>query len=172
MSSPASTDPDPPPLRARSRLAAADAIVSALFLMLGVYIAFASVTRYQAFSQGQVGPGVLPLLIGATMILTSGLVLIRLWRAQAAATDADMPTAPELARVAKLLALMVACVTAMPMVGAIVTLGLFVLVETALIEKRGWLLSVMTAVAIPLLLYVFFEVLLGVPLPAGRIGLL
>ena len=74
-------------------------------------------------------------------------------------------------RVAALFTLIVIATAAIPFLGSLTALGLFVLVETLVLEKRGWNLSVATALLIPALLYVFFEALLGVPLPRGVIGL-
>lgn len=152
----------------RARIA--DFVVAALFMGIGVYIAYASLTDYQAFG-GRVGPGVLPFMIGITLVLTSALIMLRL-RRDVAVEDADMPDLIEASRAGSLLALTIVTVLLIPILGAIVTLGLFGLIETTILEKRGWKLGLLTAVTIPLLLYTFFDALLGVPLPSGRLGLL
>lgn len=157
----------------RRRMArVADLIVGTIFMMLGLYVSFVSISQYQALSRGQVGPGVLPLLIGLTLILTSSLIMLRLHREAAAEADIEMPSLVEASRAGALLVLTVVTVILIPVIGALVALGLFGFVETTFLEKRGWRLGLLTAVLIPALLYVFFEAVLGVPLPAGHIGLL
>lgn len=149
----------------------ADAIVAVLFLLLGCYVTFASIVRYGAFEGGQAGPGVLPFLIGVTLMATSALILLKLLRDAPLRDTLEMPPMSAALRVAALFTLIVIATAAIPFLGSLTALGLFVLVETLVLEKRGWNLSVATALLIPALLYVFFEALLGVPLPRGVIGL-
>lgn len=150
----------------------ADAAVAAIFLLLGVYVTYVSLTDLQAFSAGQVGPGVLPFLVGLTLILTSALVL---WKTSAGVTLENLdaiPTLREGMRAGGLFVLMVVCSFLIPILGTLVALALFVIVELYVLERRSLTLTLGTTVAIVLLIYVFFEALLGVPLPHGTIGLL
>jgi hypothetical protein len=150
----------------------ADLVVSGLFMLFGLYVVVSSVTEYDLVDRGQVGPGLLPLMIGLTLILTSGLIMLRLRGGPLVEAHTELPNLREAGRALALLVLILVTVIMMPIVGAIVSLGLFGLIETMVLERRGWRLGMLTALLIPALLYVFFEVVLGVPLPRGELGLL
>jgi hypothetical protein len=105
------------------------------------------------------------------MMLTSGLVMLRL-RREAALEGIEVPSVKEAGRAGALLLLTAVTIVLIPILGTLVSLGLFGFVETAVLERRGWRLGLLTALLIPLLLYLVFEAVLGVPLPAGQIGLL
>lgn len=150
----------------------ADLVVSALFMLLGLYVSVASVTEYDLVDRGQVGPGMLPLVVGLALMVTSAIVMLRLRGGASVETDTELPNLTEAGRALALLILIVVTVVVMPIVGAIVSLGVFGLIETMVLERRGWRLGLLTAVLIPALLYLFFELALGVPLPRGEFGLL
>jgi hypothetical protein len=170
------TDPLPTdslPIETQERRARIlDAAAAVLFLLLGLYVTYASVTEYQAFSEGRVGAGVLPFLVGVTLIITSVLILLRLRHGLAVEAGAEMPTLREASRAGALLLLTIVTVALMPVLGTLVALAGFGFVEVALLERRGWFLGILTAILIPAVLYFFFEAVLGVPLPRGEIGLL
>jgi hypothetical protein len=149
-----------------------DLVVCGLFSLAGCYVTYASIVDYNALSGGQVGPGVLPLAIGLTFILTSALAALRLRRPGILIDPDEIPNATQVGRVVALLTLTVAAVLLMPIIGTLVALGLFALVEVAWLERRGLKLGILTALMLPLALYLLFEAVLGVPLPAGRLGLL
>lgn len=159
-------------LRDERKARLVDLAVAVLFMLLGLYMAYASVVDYKALSQGQVGPGVLPLAIGLTFVLTSALIMLRLREPGLAVDPAEIPSRIEALRVLALVLLTIVTVLLMPVLGTLAALGLFAFVEVALLERRGFRLGVMTALILPALLYLLFEATLGVPLPAGRLGLL
>jgi hypothetical protein len=82
-----------------------------------------------------------------------------------------MPTLREGSRVAVVVALFVATIALMPVLGTLVSLFLFILAETRFVEGRNWLLSLSTAILVPLFVFATFEALLDVALPAGVLGL-
>lgn len=149
-----------------------DLAVCGLFLLVGVYMTYSSIVDYKALSAGQVGPGVLPLAIGLTFILTATLAALRLRRPGILIDPSEIPDGSQVLRVIAFMALTLATVLLMPIIGTLVALAVFALVEVAWLERRGLRLGLLTAIILPVALYLLFEAVLGVPLPAGRLGLL
>jgi putative tricarboxylic transport membrane protein len=155
------------PTGPRDMAQTADGLVCCVFCLLGAYICYSSVMDLQAFSSIQVGSGVIPFLVGALMVLSASAVLFQLRMGRLVAETVEMPTRAEGSRALALLVLTVCTVTIIPLLGMILSLGLFILIELLLLERRGLVLSLATAIILPTGLYLLFQVLLGVPLPAG-----
>ncbi|WDZ76239.1 tripartite tricarboxylate transporter TctB family protein [Ensifer adhaerens] len=149
----------------------ADRIVCGAFCVLGGYICYSSIIDLDAFSQAQLGSGAIPLLVGLLMIASSLAVLFQLRSRRLVSDDVEMPTKAEGLRALSLLALTILAAAMTPLVGLVVALGLFTLIELLVLEKRSLLLSASTAIILPVGLYCLFEVLLGVPMPKGLLGI-
>lgn len=71
---------------------------------------------------------------------------------------------------AKYILLILALALAFPLVGGLLSLGLFVVVEMVWVEKQKWLTSILGGVVAVGIVWGIFVLLLGVPLPAGPLG--
>jgi hypothetical protein len=65
------------------------------------------------------------------------------------------------------LAAMILLVIGTSYVGLYLALFLFVLVYLKLLARQSWLVTVVAAVAVPLAVYLIFELALGVSMPKG-----
>ena len=166
------TAPDAPPeAAANARLnRALEIAVAAAFILVGLVILRQVWVRLPLFDFGQVGPGLLPAIVAVVLIALGAAVIV----AQLSETGVHrvrvMPTGPGAARVLTIIAMFVVTIVVTPYLGMLTTLGLFVLVETWLIERRPFGVCIAAALMFPLFVYLTFDALLGVGLPAGVLG--
>lgn len=148
-----------------------DIVVAALFLLTGIVVLQQVYTELPLIRMRQVGPGMLPFGVGCILVPMGLIVLVQALRGRSPFSGSLMPTLREGSRVAVVTVMLFASIAIMPVLGALATLALFILIELRLVEGRGWLLSAATALLVPLFIYATFEALLGVQLPVGVLGL-
>ncbi len=114
---------------------------------------------------GGPGGGAFPFWLSAVMLLCAGGVLMR----SLAQGGSDAPFFdPETVRSVAAVALaLIAAIALMPILGAYVSLALFLLWYLRIFGGRGWTLTVILTVATPAFLFFFFEVTLKILLPKG-----
>ncbi len=71
----------------------------------------------------------------------------------------------------KYVILVLALAWAFPVVGGLLSMGLFVAIEMVWVEKQRWLTSLVTALVCVAIVWAVFVSLLGIPLPEGPLGL-
>ena len=115
---------------------------------------------------GWLGARLMPLVIG--------LALVGLGAAHLASPPPAAPSSPDVAapgRVALMLALVVLYVTALPWVGFLPATAIFVLIVVRWLGTYSWPATVAVTVVIAGASHVIFLRWLGMPLPAGLLGL-
>jgi putative tricarboxylic transport membrane protein len=141
--------------RAEMLAAAALAIVGALFAWQS--------TRLDLGRVGLPGPGFFPLLLGVMLMVCAGAIGIGQWRSSAGGTV-------ELGHRDVLIT--VACLLAVPLLfeplGAYLTLGLFGGAMLVLVGRVALPLAIAAAVLAMAACWGFFQLLLGLQLPAGQ----
>jgi hypothetical protein len=111
------------------------------------------------------GPGFIPLVLSVGTVVLAGIIGVREW------LQADSAETVALGHrdVLIVFAAMLAVPPLFESLGAYVTLGLFGAVLLALVARTSLLLAAAAAVAGMAACWYFFEVALGLPLPAGWI---
>ncbi len=71
----------------------------------------------------------------------------------------------------KYVLLVLALAWAFSVVGGLLSLGLFVVVEMLWVERQRWLTSLVAAIVSMVIVWLVFVSLLGIPLPAGPLGI-
>ena len=148
-----------------------DIIVAAFFLLIGIVVLQQVYSELPLMRMRQVGPGMLPLGVGCILVVMGFIVLVQGLRGRTVFSGDLMPTLREGSRVAIVVVMLFGSIALMPILGTLVTLAVFIVIELRLVEGRSWLLSTATAVLVPLFIYASFEALLGVQLPVGVLGL-
>lgn len=148
-----------------------DIAIALFFFLMGVVVLQQVYTELPLIRMRQVGPGMLPFGVGCILFVMGLAVLVQSLRGRTAFSGEIMPTLREGSRVAFTIAMLIATIVLMPVLGTLVTLCLFIIAELRFVEGRSWLLSTATAVLVPLFIYATFEATLGVQLPAGILGL-
>ncbi|MCU1508757.1 MAG: hypothetical protein JWQ12_1022 [Glaciihabitans sp.] len=173
--------------------ARADLIAMLFFLVLGVAIIFGAISLKVTNALG-IGPGMFPLVSG---VLIGGLGLvgsisrIRKFRAPASLSSLDADAvAPSLLdegetpleseetfttvnwlRLGLALALVVAFVFIVPVVGFVLALSLLTLGLMKLVARRTWVLSIIVAIGAGALTYFGFGVFLGIHMTGSSLAL-
>ena len=148
-----------------------DFVVAVFFLVLGLIVLQQVWTELPLMRMRQVGPGMLPFGVGCILVAMSLVLIWQNLRGLGVSPGLSMPTVGEGTRVAAVVAMLILTILLAPILGTLATLALFIFLELKLVERRSILLSVSTALLIPLFIYATFEALLGVALPAGMLGL-
>jgi hypothetical protein len=164
-----------PARRRRSPEAVADVVVTVLLLALFVW-------AFLDAGQWSFRAALFPRLVTAAGIALTTLllaqVLLRLWRPAPSpdAGDAD-PDAVEYVfrtagprRWASALGWVAAFFVLLYVTGLYVTAPVFSLLYLRFAGKRTWIFSAIYAIVIAVVLYVAFELALGVPTPSGVVG--
>ena len=148
-----------------------DLVVAVFFLALGLIVLQQVWTELPLVLMRQVGPGMLPFGVGCILVAMSSVLVWQNLRGAGVLPALSMPTVREGSRVAAVVAMLILTIALAPILGTLVTLVVFIFLELKMVERRSTVLSVSTAILIPLFIYATFEALLGVALPAGMLGL-
>jgi putative tricarboxylic transport membrane protein len=137
-------------------------------VLLGVFILLLIPSQIKAVVQGETGmsPSFIPALVAAGLIL-AGLGLL----AKAYFTDTVHPaidvSRAGLLRVLTSLLLLIAYTVLFPLLGFVTASGLCLGVLIIFFGSRSWRKILMSAVLVPIVLWIFFEKLFLIPLPHG-----
>ena len=146
----------------------ADRITAALLLALAVAFSAGALKFYPYSSEGGPGSGFLPFWLGAVMAALALLMLVR--RPRPADAGADwLPRGEERKRVLLVLAVTVAFVALLKVVGMIVGTALYLAVIMRLVGGHRWWVTALVAVAAAGFNWLVFAHWLRVPLPEGML---
>jgi putative tricarboxylic transport membrane protein len=164
------TTPDGP---AAARSLTGPRLVGAVLLLLGIAVLAGAVGIAQGTGFRPVGPGFVPIVIGAGLVVLSIAFLARttlrpdIWLAERAAEEERATSWPTVGGLAVLLAVYA---FALNPVGYIIATALLVPSVARLIGSRRILRDAVVGVAIALGVWFGFTEFLGVRLPAGLLG--
>jgi putative tricarboxylic transport membrane protein len=116
---------------------------------------------------GNPGPGFLPFVLGVMLVVLGLLCAARAFRHRAASASVTLVTSKAFICLA---ALAVAAVAFIPL-GFLPTVAIFLTIQFRVLAGAGWLYSASTAVVATVALWLFFDRLLGLGLPAGIVPL-
>jgi putative tricarboxylic transport membrane protein len=163
----------PPKRRMTERLPAHLAQSALIALGIGVVTESVSLGLWTRLGPG---PGLLPLLLGALLV-----VLAAIWMAQsllAARTARDVAEKAEAAEpldlryIAVVIASLIVLAALLDLIGFQIAMALFLLLHLRWVGHRGWLLSAGLALAGSVGTFVLFDRVLQVPLPLSSLPLL
>ncbi|MPZ60509.1 MAG: hypothetical protein GEU93_04270 [Propionibacteriales bacterium] len=148
----------------------ADAVSGGILAVFGVFVLFQSL-QLRFYIEGVPGPGFFPALLGIALMVTGvALVVTRLRTPRGTAEEFRLPGRHEAMRSLGLWVAVMAAALLVGSLGFLLTMFLLVAVILFVIERRRGLSSVITAIAVPLLVWLLFAELLQVRLPAGPFG--
>lgn len=170
---------------------------SIVLALLGIGAVIGGIGYGVIEEDGLIGPGFLPTLAGGLVaIFAIGDVVGRL-RARPSMSEAELILGPEAGEViaeevaaesdidifgrtqkqrsrmlVAVLAILVATLLLVPLLGFIISFALMLLAIAILVEKRKWLPALAVTTSALVVTYLIFVVLLRVPLPQGLIGII
>lgn len=150
-----------------------DLVVAGVILIFGVaYLAGALAINEPSTSYSAVGPRFFPVLIGVGMLLSGVWLGVQTWRKQrAGATFADLEEIDWRTWGAAALVLLVYIFALAPL-GYVIATSVFLFLQARVFGSKAWLRDAIVSVGISLLVYLFFNGLLRIGLPAGLLGIL
>lgn len=140
--------------------------VLAALVLLGLYVVYTGVAAIGMINeQGGISAGVLPTIAGSGLGIVSLLILLR--RSPAPAEEA--PPTDGYLRVKRWLvfAILVAAVALVTIFGFALTMGVVTYALLAWVERVGQLKSVLCGAVLAVVVWLVFDVFIGVPLPEG-----
>lgn len=150
-----------------------DLVVAVIMLIFGAaYLGGAFTINEPSTSYSAVGPRFFPILIGIGMMLSGVWLGVQTWRKQrAGATFADLEEMDWRTWGAAALVLLVYIFALAPL-GYIIATSAFLFLEARVFGSKEWLRDAIVSVGISLVVYVFFNGLLKIGLPAGLLEIL
>lgn len=165
--SPANSAKGAPPLKPPTTFRQANAWFGIVLLLIGVGVLFKSL-QLQFFTGHIPGPGFMPTVLSVLLIIASAwLIVERFLPVEETDTNFVLPTRKELVRPLGLWAATVAAALLLAPLGFLLTTFLFLVAVGFLVERRYGITELILPVALPLVVWVVFKVLLSVPLPQG-----
>jgi putative tricarboxylic transport membrane protein len=116
---------------------------------------------------GNPGPGFLPFVLGVMLVVLGLLCAARAYRHRAGSASVTLVTSKAFICLAALAAAAVAFIP----LGFLPTVAIFLTILFRVLAGSGWVFSASTAVAATVVLWLFFDRLLGLGLPAGIVPL-
>jgi putative tricarboxylic transport membrane protein len=117
------------------------------------------------------GAGFLPFWLGVAMAILSIILLVNATRAPVQASDrAPFPKGRAVVAILETAGALAAFILLLETLGFLVSIALLTAFLLRVVEREGWLTTVMVAVANSAGLYVIFQMLLGVSLPKNILG--
>ncbi len=138
--------------------------------LLGLLIAAGYTVQASQLPYGtaaQPGAAIFPMIVGVAFMVISLITIWEAWRTTAVTGDFDLPIGADRRRLLLMIAILVAYVALLPWLGQVVASALFVIAMLRVLTALPWLRIVAYGLAIALLTYLFFGILLGVQLPRG-----
>jgi hypothetical protein len=111
------------------------------------------------------GPSWLPYMLSAILMVLSLCLIVPRSRT----TVSQLGASPS--GTLKYIALVLALAWAFPIIGGLLSLGLFVMIEMVWVEKKKWAISIAVGLVSMATVWGIFTKLLGVNLPSGPFGI-
>ena len=148
----------------------ADRITGVIVLLFSIYLMEESWRMPPSATFGP-GAGFLPFWLGALMALLSILLIVNAFRGPVVpATKPVFPSGRALMIVGAVIAGLTVYILTLEILGFLVGTGLLTAFLLGVVEREKWYTTILVAVLNAAGLYLVFQVLLGVNLPANRFG--
>ena len=138
--------------------------VAAIMALLGVVTMVGSLQVGIGWAAEGPQSGFFPFWVGAAIVLTSAINVVRALAVPPTRLFAEWS---QLAQVRRVVIPMALYVAAVPFLGIYVASALLIAGFMRWIGRYGWLLTLVVAIALPILIYMTFENWFLVPLPKG-----
>lgn len=112
----------------------------------------------------QPGPGTFPVVVGVVLLIASILTMWEGWHAESR-LRVDVPPSADLRRVGGAVALLFGFLIAMPILGYVISSGLFCILMMRILSNLNWARIVVYSLVMCGALYILFIQLLHVPMP-------
>lgn len=147
-----------------------DQMAAIVLLALSAYV-IAQALRMPQWVEFAPGYGFFPFWLGVLMATLSALLLVDAVRRPAAQDEPNpFPKGTALLAVLGAMAVLVGYALLLETLGYILTTLLSVAFLMGVVQRDRWQTTLLTAVVVTGMLYVIFQVLLGIRLPAGFLG--
>jgi hypothetical protein len=156
--------------RARSQLGlwiSVDRVSGLVLAILSLVVIFdlRKATHLAYWDQSGPGPSWLPATLAVMLLILSLPLIFSRGRTEAAQLGASR------SGTIKYILLVLALAWAFPVVGGLLSMGLFMVIEMVWVERQRWPTSVAAALVCMAIVWVVFVSLLGIPLPTGPLGI-
>ncbi|PTX54239.1 tripartite tricarboxylate transporter TctB family protein [Litoreibacter ponti] len=148
----------------------ADRTIAASIMALSIYFMWHATVLPIGWVEGEgPGGGAFPFWLSAIMLLAAGGIFIRSFQAdhQMTSEDGRFFDRTTITSVASVAGALIACIVAMPYLGAYIALPLFMFWYLKMFGGHGWVLTLSLCLTTPVFLFFFFEVTLKILLPKG-----
>ena len=147
-----------------------DAAVAGLLIGFAAFI-FLESRRLPLGSLREPQTGVFPTILATLLALFAAVLLLQAWRTADPAGGAETLEPRSWTRIGAALAAMAFFALALESVGFFLTTFLLMILLLRAIEAQRWSKVITIALATALVSYAIFGMLLGIPLPAGFLGI-
>lgn len=157
------TDPEP------GRLITGDRLLALAFGLFGVVwiVESRQLTYWSEFAPGS---GFLPFWLGVVIVVLAAIVLGKSFASKPAELAGDEDYTPRPQRVIAITLGLFACVAALPHLGFVVSIALYLAFLIGWVERRSLLEMTVIPLAASIGIFAIFRTWLSVPLPAGPWG--
>lgn len=135
-------------------------IIALVFLVMSFDLVF-----FQN-NNGSMGPGFFPRIIAGILVIFSAIYVFQLFKQKPEEQKQPVDKTIVLKQIILLISLCL-CIVLSNVIGMLVSIGLFLLFMLAIVERIDWKISIGLSVLIVAIMYVLFEVWLGISLPKG-----
>src|SRR5512134_1714319 len=147
----------------------ADRTAGAVLLVFALAFGAGALKQYAFWAPTGPGPAFLPFWLSVVMALLATLLLVGALRSRDAGAD-WRPSGEGLRRLAIVVGVTVAFVALLNVTGMVLGTVLFLVVLMRFLDRCGWPLTLMVALATAAFIYLVFARWLRVPLPTGWLG--
>lgn len=141
-------------------------VLTSVVLLLATVVYLVAGLQYDVLtSNGRLGAGFFPRVIGVGLVLATAFNVVKDLRAR---RDGETGYGRDAAGVAVAL---IAFVALLNVVGGVVAMAVFLFATLALLNRGRWLTNGVVSVALPVALFLLFSVWLNAPFPEGAVQL-
>jgi putative tricarboxylic transport membrane protein len=160
------TDPRPPQDAAATTYRTMEIVVAAIFFALGAVVIADSLRLGAGWADDGPQAGYFPFYIGLVMCVASAVIGFKTWRKPPKGDDVFV-TRPQLKQIMALLVPSIVYVVAIGFIGVYVASAIFLACFMARHGAHRWWTTAATAIGLPFVLFLMFEIWFKTPLPKG-----
>ena len=144
-------------------------IISTAFGILGLFMIIYSLANYSYMDQYSLGAGFYPVWIGIFLVLISAFLVYETTRGRFDKRAGEQDPG-RLQRGLVLTGISLCVLISINLLGMVLSLFLLLLSSSVLIEKNGWIYSLVMSAATTAVIYVVFHIIFYIKFPVGIFG--
>lgn len=137
-------------------------IIALIFFFMSFELAFIQ------DGNASMGPGFFPRIIAGIFVILSAIYVFQLFKQKLEKRKQPMDRIIILKQITLVISLCL-CIVLSNIIGMLFSIGLFLLFTLAIVQRIDWKISIGLSVLMVAIMYVLFEIWLGISLPKGTI---